>query len=125
MLKEKLAPYIRHWSSISLIGGFILDNLTLRRIDLFFENLVFLIYIGICAISITFLSFHEAGRLQGRWAEKLHTPFLLLLQFAFGGLFSGFFIFYTRSATLAASWPFLLILLALLIGNEVLKKRYL
>lgn len=124
-LKQKLEHYQRHISSIGLIGGFVLDNLTLRRIDLLFENLVFLTYIGICAISIIFLSFAENERWQGKWPEKWRTPFLLLLQFAFGGLFSGFFIFYSRSGTISASWPFLLALLGLLIGNEVLKKRYL
>jgi hypothetical protein len=46
------------------------------------------------------------------------------MQFAFGGLFSGYVIFYSRSATLAGSWPFIVMLLVLLIGNEFFKKPY-
>ena len=33
-------------------------------------------------------------------------------------------IFYTRSAVLLASWPFLLVLVAIFIGNEVFKHYY-
>ncbi len=52
-----------------------------------------------------------------RWQSWL--PFAS--QFALGGLWSGFLIFYTRSAVLIASWPFLLVLAAIFIGNEIFK----
>ncbi|MEK7090037.1 MAG: DUF2914 domain-containing protein, partial [Patescibacteria group bacterium] len=39
-------------------------------------------------------------------------------------IFSGFFVFYSRSASLSASWPFLAFLLLLLIGNEFFRSRY-
>ncbi|HEY1612663.1 MAG TPA: DUF2914 domain-containing protein [Rhizomicrobium sp.] len=45
-------------------------------------------------------------------------------QFALGGLWSGFLVFYSRSAVLAASWPFLLLLVGFLIGNEVFRKYH-
>ncbi len=45
-------------------------------------------------------------------------------QFALGGLWSGFLVFYSRSAVLAASWPFLLLLLGFLVGNEVFRKYH-
>jgi hypothetical protein len=47
-----------------------------------------------------------------------------VVQIPLGGLFSGFIIFYTKSASLLTSWPFLLILLTLFVGNEFLRKRY-
>jgi hypothetical protein len=39
-------------------------------------------------------------------------------------LWSGFLVFYSRSAVLAASWPFLVLLLAFLIGNEVFRRYH-
>jgi hypothetical protein len=40
------------------------------------------------------------------------------MQFALGALLSGFCVFYIRSATLSASWPFLLFMAAVFIGTE-------
>ena len=45
-------------------------------------------------------------------------------QFALGGLWSGFLVFYGRSAVMAASWPFLLLLAGFLIGNETFRKYH-
>jgi hypothetical protein len=39
-------------------------------------------------------------------------------QFALGALLSGFCVFYIRSASIAASWPFLSFMAAIFIGNE-------
>lgn len=112
-LRSTLQRYGRHISSISLIGGFVFDFFTLWRIDLWQEDIIFIIYLVVGAVCIGYLCKHE-------------KPFaLFVLQFVFGGLFGRFFIFYSRSGELAASWPFLLFLLALLAGNEILRKRYL
>jgi hypothetical protein len=54
----------------------------------------------------------------------MHPFLLLFIQFAFGGLFSGFSIFYFRSGSLISSWPFIVILVALLVGNDMLRKQY-
>jgi hypothetical protein len=47
-----------------------------------------------------------------------------ITQFALGGLWSGFLVFYWRSAAIAAAWPFLLLLLGFLIGNEVFRRYH-
>jgi hypothetical protein len=39
-------------------------------------------------------------------------------------LWSGFLVFYSRSAVMAASWPFLLLLAGFLIGNETFRKYH-
>ncbi|MDQ5950089.1 MAG: hypothetical protein QG585_29 [Patescibacteria group bacterium] len=106
----------------ALVFGFIVDNLTLRRSDLLAENLVLLAYILIAGTGILIQnrSFEKDPE-----RKKHHTPSMLLMQFAFGGLWSAFLIFYTRSATLEVSWPFILLMLLALLGNEVWKKHYL
>lgn len=60
--------------------------------------------------------------------ETVPGRFQMLLpaatQFALGGLWSGFLVFYSRSAVMAASWPFLLLLAGFLIGNETFRKYH-
>lgn len=106
--------YEHYLLPIAFLFGFVWDGLTLRRIDLLYENFVFLMYLFVAGASILLVN------VSSRYVRL--AP--LAMQFVFGGLFSGFFIFYSRSASLVASWPFLLVLLFLLVGNEIFKKQY-
>lgn len=114
----------RHVSSIAFITGFVIDSLTLTRIDLVYENFVFISYLTIAFVGILLVHAVETRR----WTPKflVHSKEWLpaLVQFPLGGLFSGFVIFYTKSASLVTSWPFVALLFTLLIGNEFLRKRY-
>jgi hypothetical protein len=49
---------------------------------------------------------------------------LSILQFLLGGMLGTLFLFYIKGAVFATSWPFLLVLLVGVIGNEFLKKQY-
>ncbi|OHA00416.1 MAG: hypothetical protein A3C07_01010 [Candidatus Sungbacteria bacterium RIFCSPHIGHO2_02_FULL_47_11] len=124
-LTERYEKYEHHLSSVAFLFGFLWDNIMLTRIDLLLDNIVLSSYIIIAGIAIVVLNAHNAGRLRHPRIET-HAPFLLplLMQFAFGGLFSGFFIFYSRSGALATSIPFLIFLAALLVGNEFFRKHY-
>jgi hypothetical protein len=55
-----------------------------------------------------------------RWRKYLPAA----TQFALGGLWSGFLVFYSRSASLTASWLFLGTLIAFLVGNEVFRRYH-
>lgn len=123
-LKNWVGRHERKLSSLALFSGFILDSLTLRRIDNLYENAVFISYFLIVGFSIVAINYIEAGEYESEWVGRMHPFLLLLAQFAFGGLFSGFSIFYFRSGSLISSWPFIIILIALLIGNERLRKKY-
>jgi len=114
-VKDFVTKYDRRIGLAFLIGGFIFDNLTLQRVDFFLDNLVLLSYLAVVALSIAIINV---------WKGKLAYAAPYVMQFAFGGLFSGFIVFYSRSASLVVSWPFLLFLAAFFIGNEFLRKRY-
>jgi hypothetical protein len=45
-------------------------------------------------------------------------------QFALGCLLSGFCVFYIRSASITSSWPFLLAMAAIFIGNEYMRRYH-
>lgn len=119
-----LEKYERHVSSFALLCGFVIDALTLKRVDLLFENLALMSYFVIIVVGITVFNIIDVRRYTGKVADKLSYILPLMIQFAFGGLFSGFTIFYYRSGSLAASWPFIIILVGLLLGNELFRKHY-
>ncbi|OGF25489.1 hypothetical protein A2331_01315 [Candidatus Falkowbacteria bacterium RIFOXYB2_FULL_34_18] len=124
-IKVFYIKYEDYASPLFLLGGFVFDNLTLRRIDLWAENLMMIIYLGIALVGVLFINFFHAGRIQYLFFKKFAVYFPFILQFVFGGLFSAFFIFYFRSASIGTSWLFILMLATILVGNEKFQKRYL
>jgi hypothetical protein len=112
-------------SSVSLVGGFVFDAVTLKRIDMLWENfwvVVHLLVVALCIFWVTRDESFHAEREAG--AAKLDSWVIYLLQFFFGGLLSTFMVFYFRSGTFWVSWPFYLLLTAAFIANEKLKTWY-
>lgn len=118
------ARYERPISSLSLVAGFVFDTLTLRRVDMLWENVWVAAHFLLVGICIILLSRQENKALEAEDPARLHFWFLSTLQFTFGGLLSTFIVFYFRSATLSVSWPFLLIMFGAFLGNERLKRHY-
>lgn len=117
MIKGFYTKYERHISSGAFLLGFIIDNFTLTRIDQWLDNLILLSYLLIAGLGIFLFHLFES---RG-WG---HGFFPIAIQFAFGGLFSGYFVFYSRSASLASSWIFIAFIILFLIGNELSKGKY-
>jgi hypothetical protein len=106
-----------------MVGGFIFDNWILGRPDVAETQLIYLFYLSMACISIAILHAMEVRELNERYSR---ARFILVLatQFSFGSLWSALLIFYSRSAVIATSWPFLLTLFALFLGNEFLSKYF-
>lgn len=130
--KEWYLRYERRLVPAALLGGFIFDWLTVTRIDRLYENILLMVYILIAATGITVINLYDAGRLTAAIGNlrmekildwmRLTAP--LVVQFAFGGLFSVFLVLYSRGGSLSVSWFFLLLLLGLMIGNDLFQKHY-
>ncbi len=118
-LRLILLRYRAHLPAAALLGGFVWDLLTLGRPDQVYGNIILVSYVLIAGGTIALLNMRKA---RGREEPQLRP--LLLLQFSFGNLASGLFVFYGQSGTLVGNWLFLLVLAALLIGNEFFKDRY-
>jgi MFS family permease len=116
--------YERTLSAFGMVAGFITDNLMFRRIDLPNTQAIFAAYLGVAAFSIVGLHFLERRAREGRAYARWRAFFPMATQFALGGLWSAFLVFYSRSAVLTKSWPYLALLTAFFIGNEVLKRYH-
>ncbi|HYF29256.1 MAG TPA: DUF2914 domain-containing protein, partial [Candidatus Paceibacterota bacterium] len=100
------------------------DLVTFTLLDVSYVNLFFIAYLAIAATCtfgshILFARRHEE---QQNWMRWLAVLFTLGGQYAIGGILSGCLIFYTKSAVLAVSWPFLILLALVFIGNEYFRK---
>jgi len=114
-LKNLFERHERRIGFAFLLGGFIFDNLTLTRVDLLLDNLVLLFYLAVVAVGIIVMNLRA-----GKYANFVSYA----MQFAFGGLFSGYIVFYSRSCSLVASLPFFLMLGIFFVGNEFFRERY-
>ncbi|MFZ2523123.1 MAG: DUF2914 domain-containing protein [Minisyncoccia bacterium] len=116
--------YERPISSFSLVGGFIFDALTLKRVDEVWENIWVMGHIVLIVIVMFVINRLENFPGDEKNPEKIHFWLVNTLQFLFGGVLSVFLIFYFRSAELSTSWPFILILILVFWANEALKSRF-
>lgn len=101
-----------------MVAGFAFDNYYLDRVDHPIAQLALLGYLLSAIAAIVLVHLIEAVEPEGLLL-KARPLLVVAAQFSFGGLWSAFLIFYGRSAVVAASWPFLIVLAAMLIGNEV------
>jgi len=113
-----IQKYERHLSVIAMIAGVVVDQIFFERIDLWQTQIVFATYTAICFITIPLLHWIEERKERGIKRPRWRSLLPISTQFALGGFWSGFLVFYGRSATIAGAWPFLLILVLILIGNE-------
>ena len=127
-MRNWFARYERPVSSLSLIGGFVFDAITLKRVDLFWDNFWVVAHLVIVAACIILINREEnegsEAVFDSKDPAKLHFWLVNILQFFFGGLLSTFIVFYFRGAVLAVAWPFILVLIAAFIANESLKQHY-
>ncbi len=111
-------------TSSAFMGGFGIDLLTLNRIDQWFDNFILLSYMVIAAIAILIINTDIEERFGLAIISKASPLALYAAQLAFGGLLSGFVIFYTKSASWYVAWPFLIVLYLLFLGNDRMLKYY-
>lgn len=122
--EDLITLYERYVSPLTLVIGFSIDAFIIRNVDLSASALLLLAYLSLAGVMMVLLNLVFVGRLHGRVWNFFVPIFPAVIQFAFGGLFSGFVILFGQSASIGLSWLFVVILAALLIGNERFRKRY-
>ncbi|HVW73779.1 MAG TPA: DUF2914 domain-containing protein [Rhizomicrobium sp.] len=114
----------RQISALSLAGGFTFDSATFGRIDHAITQAVFIVYLLVAGVSIASLHVLESRPDGKKPSDKTRTILVAVTQFALGCLLSGFCVFYIRSASITSSWPFLLAMAAIFIGNEYMRRYH-
>jgi hypothetical protein len=114
--------YERHLSAVSMVAGFAFDNYYLDRVDHPLAQFALFAYVLAAIVSIVLVHFVESRPEMQGLLLRAHPLLVVTTQFSLGALWSAFLIFYGRSAVIATSWPFLLILAGILVGNEVFRK---
>lgn len=121
--REKIQKLKHWWLTIAFVGGFVLDILTLGRVDQLFAMLVLLAHIINAGVNLLLLYAATAGRFPES-AQGFVTKYsALLVQFSFGSLLSGTLVFYGQSGSWSVTWPFLALVLGVMIGNELVHNR--
>ncbi|MEX0917757.1 MAG: DUF2914 domain-containing protein [Candidatus Paceibacterota bacterium] len=120
---QSFARVKRYWLSIAFVLGFVVDTITLNNVEQIFDNLVLLTHVLLSMTALFLMYAAAAGRVPEQWVVPLRKYAPLVAQYSFGGLLSGMLIFYGRSGAWTESWPFLIIILAVIAGNEIIKDR--
>ncbi len=113
--------YERSLSAASMVGGFAFDNYYFGRIDHPATQIALALYLAGAIVALLALHYTQSHAERSGLLRKARTPLIGATQFALGGLWSAFLVFYGRSAVLIASWPFLFLLGAMLVGNEMFR----
>lgn len=113
-----------HHSSLStaaLVVGFVIDVITFRTLNLELAQLILAAHLVIVACAIML---DASGAMRGLLG-RLRALALIAHQYSTGALLSAFLVLYSASASLAASWPFLILVLCAAVVNETVKlERY-
>lgn len=115
--------YERFVPVLSFAAGFLWDSLTLSRIDLITDNLIILSYILLAGLMILLINLIDDKVITSKQLLEYRDWYPPALQFFFGGLFSSYVVFYFQSATLSKNWLFLLLLVGIFVGNELIRDR--
>ena len=124
MIKEFIRKHERLISAGALATGFLWDTITLTRIDYIFEVIVLGTHSSLIILWILLINIIDGGKLKFQPFTFLRPIMPILMQVSFGALFSGLAVFYIKSASFSTTLLFVLILIALLIGNEFFRIVY-
>ena len=113
----------RHWLTAAFILGFVSDSLLLNQIDSLADNLIILAYLVLATSSLLLFYIGVAERLREKTSRFLRKYMPAVMQYSFGGILSGMLIFYGRSGDWLTSAPFLLLIISVIVGNELVHKR--
>lgn len=122
-LKRLYKMAAHHWLTASFILGFIVDNITLNRVDSLFDDVLLFFYVLLAMVSIVLLYAGIAERYSERTNAFLKSKAPIVMQYAFGSILSGMLIFYGRSGSFFDSWPFLVLIVGVILGNETITNR--
>lgn len=103
-----------------IVWGFVFHYITFKVIPI--TDVLYLVfgYLALATLTIIFIHLYDQELITQKLRYvRLFAP--LILQFTIGSIIGGVFIFYWFSGSLAISWPFITLIVLLLVGLELYK----
>ncbi|HZZ99169.1 MAG TPA: DUF2914 domain-containing protein [Candidatus Paceibacterota bacterium] len=119
-VKALYKEYERVLMPALIAWGFIFHYITFRIISV--TDILYLVfdYLILATLTIFFIDLYDQGLIREKFRYvRLFAP--LLLQFTLGSIIGGVFIFYWFSGSVAVSWPFITLVVVILVGLEFYK----
>lgn len=109
----------RHLGGVVFVFGFVTDLLAMYFLDAPLIFAAFSIYLAMVA-TLVFVGHALAHWRQSPriWKRSVMVIVPLVAQYQLGNLLSWFLIFYAKSSVIEASWPFIVLIALVFIGNE-------
>lgn len=120
-IKSFFKQYERYLSGGAFIAGFIGDSLILPRIDFWGVYAILAVYLFFVMTAIALTLAFEASHPIKKYLTTIAPALPVVTQFFFGSLMSAIFVYYSRSATIIESGPFMFLLLVIFAGNEIFR----
>jgi hypothetical protein len=121
---QKVKAFYKKYESFFMpaliIWGFIYHYITFKVIPI--TDVLYLVfgYLALATMTIIFMHVYDQGLITHRLRYvRLFVP--LLLQFTIGSMIGGVFIFYWFSGSIYVSWPFIVLVVVLIISMEFYK----
>ena len=121
--RQFIRRHEKYMPLLFFIGGFIFDTLTLGRVDRLYDLVMLSLHMSSLTVVLYLYNRVEDGIYTGTRLERYQEYFPLAIQFFFGALSSAYVIYFARSVTMTKTVTFFIILIALLVANEFLKRR--
>jgi hypothetical protein len=122
-VKSRYKRFERFQPIVFFAAGFLWDSLTLKRIDRLVDNMVLLAYLLLLGALIVITNMAASGKMRSRFVLRFAKWYPMGIQFFLGGLFSGYVVFYFKSASMTRTSLFLVLLTLLMVANEFLHDR--
>lgn len=113
----------RHLGAAVFVLGFLTDLVALILLEVTVVLAVAGVYLLLAALAVFLGHLAAPWRNHARvWRRSVTVLLPLAAQYLIGNLLSWFLIFYTKSSVLETSWPFLILLALVFLGNEWFRK---
>lgn len=123
-VRSFVQKYERYLAPAALVVGFGIDNLVFTRVDVLWNNLILIGYLLLAACGIALSHALEELGFKHKVLQTVAAVMPIVVQYAFGALFSALIVFYSRSASFAFSWVFVLLLVGFLLFSETFSHNY-
>ncbi len=124
-LRRKFDRYEGYLITGALLLGIITDVILFSSVNFKTVFIILTVHFTLSGLIIAFIHLYNEGFFRSKLFRFFRLLSPLVLQYLFGSLLSATLIFYWFSSSFVTSWPFIFIVIVLILSNDLLKRYYL